>query len=220
VTSAEVRIVVRPYATSLALGFFSFGIGMLLLGGMANGWLHPSDVHTVGLLLAAFVFPLELLSAVIAFLARDTFGATGLGLFATSWLALGLADTQSSQSALSRAVGLYELGFAFTIALLAVAAFAGKPLIAAILLASAVRGAFAAVHEWHGPAWAWTASGWLAVAIFAAAMYGGIAFLLEDVHKQQVLPVFRRGASRESLEGDLRAQLADLADEAGVRKTL
>jgi succinate-acetate transporter protein len=220
VTSAEVRIVVRPYATSLALGFFSFGIGMLLLGGMANGWLHPSDVHTVGLLLAAFVFPLELLSAVIAFLARDTFGATGLGLFATSWLALGLADTQSSQSTLSRAVGLYELGFAFTIALLAVAAFAGKPLIAAILLASAVRGAFAAVHEWHGPAWAWTASGWLAVAIFAAAMYGGIAFLLEDVHKQQVLPVFRRGASRESLEGDLRAQLADLADEAGVRKTL
>jgi succinate-acetate transporter protein len=220
VTSAEVRIVVRPYATSLALGFFSFGIGMLLLGGMANGWLRPSDVHTVGLLLAAFVFPLELLSAVIAFLARDTFGATGLGLFATSWLALGLADTQSSQSTLSRAVGLYELGFAFTIALLAVAAFAGKPLIAAILLASAVRGAFAAVHEWHGPAWAWTASGWLAVAIFAAAMYGGIAFLLEDVHKQQVLPVFRRGASRESLEGDLRAQLADLADEAGVRKTL
>jgi uncharacterized protein len=216
----DVRIVVRPYATSLALGFFSFGIGMLLLGGLANGWLHPSDGHTVGLMLAAFVFPLELLSAVIAFLARDTFGATGLGLFATSWLTLGLVDTQSSQGALSRAVGLYEFGFAFTIALLAIAAIAGKPLIAAILGASAVRGAFAGVHEWHGPAWMWTASGWLAVAIFAAAMYGGLAFLLEDVHKQQVLPVFRRGASRESFEGDLNAQLVDLADEAGVRKTL
>jgi TM2 domain-containing membrane protein YozV len=75
----EVRIVVRPHATSLALGFFSFGIGMLLLGGVANGWLHPSDRHTVGLILAAFVFPLEFLSAVIAFLARDTFGATGSG---------------------------------------------------------------------------------------------------------------------------------------------
>jgi len=216
----EVRIVVRPYATSLALGFFSFGIGMLLLGGVANGWLHPSDRHTVGLILAAFVFPLEFLSAVIAFLARDTFGATGLGLFATSWLTLGLVDTQASQTAISRAVGLYEFGFAFTIALLAFGAIAGKPLIAAILGVSAVRGALAGVHEWHGPAWAWTAAGWLGIAIFAVAMYGGIAFLLEDVHKQQVLPVFRRGASRESLEGDLNAQLADLADEAGVRKTL
>ena len=108
--SPEVRIVVRPYATSLALGFFSFGIGMLLLGGIANGWLHPSDRHTVGVLLAAFVFPLELVAAVVAFLARDTFGATGLGLFATSWLALGLVDMQASQDALSRAVGLYEFG--------------------------------------------------------------------------------------------------------------
>ena len=214
------RIVVRPYATSLALGFFSFGIGMLLLGGVANGWLHPSDRHVVGVMLASFVFPLELLSAVIAFLARDTFGATGLGLFATSWLTLGLVDVRSSQSAISRAVGLYQFGFAFTIALLAIAALAGKPLIAAILGLSAVRGALSGVHEWHGPAWAWTASGWLAVAIFASAMYGGLAFLLEDVHKQALLPVFRRGASRESLEGDLRAQLANLADEAGVRKTL
>lgn len=213
-------MVVRPYATSLALGFFSFGIGMLLLGGFANGWLHPSDRHTVGILLAAFVFPLELLSAVIAFLARDSFGATGLGLFTTSWLALGLADTQASEASLSRAVGLFELGFAFAVLLLAIAAYSGKPLIALILTVAAARSALAGVHEWGGPSWAWTTAGWLAVAIFALAMYGGLAFLLEDVQKRSVLPTLRRGASRESLDGDLRAQLAGLADEAGVRKTL
>jgi uncharacterized protein len=216
----EVRVVVRPYATSLALGFFSFGVGMLLLGGLGNGWLHPSDRHTVGLLLASFVFPLELLAALIAFLARDTFGATGLGLFATSWLALGLAETQASQDSLSRAVGLYELGFACAIGLLAIAAFGGKPLIGVLLGIATVRSVLAAVHEWGGPSWAWTASGWLAVAIFALAMYGGLAFLLEDVRKEAVLPVFRRGTSRESFEGDLHTQLRDLADEAGVRKTL
>jgi succinate-acetate transporter protein len=215
-----VRIVVRPYATSLALGFFAFGIGMLLLAGMSNGWLHPSDRHTVGLLLASFVFPLELLSAVIAFLARDTFGATGLGLFATSWLALGLSNTQASEASLSRAVGLYEFGFAFAIGLLAIAAFGGKPLIGVLLGVATVRSALSGVHEWGGPSWAWTAAGWIALAIFAVAMYGGLAFLLEDVQKRQVLPVFRRGASKESLEGDLNAQLRDLADEAGVRKTL
>ena len=216
----EVRIVVRPYATSLALGFFSFGIGMLLLAGMSNGWLHPSDRHVVGLFLASFVFPLELLSAVVAFLARDTFGATGLGLFSTSWLALGLANMEASPDALSRAVGLYELGFGFTIGLLAIAAFGGKPLIGVILGIATIRSAFAGWHEWGGPSWAWQLSGWLALAIFFVAMYGGLAFLLEDVNKGQVLPVFRRGASRDSMEGGLATQLADLADEAGVRKTL
>ena len=216
----EVRIVVRPYATSLALGFFSFGIGMLLLAGMSNGWLHPSDRHTVGLVLAFFVFPLELLSAVIAFLARDSFGATGLGLFATSWLAIGLANMLASQDALSRATGLYEFGFACAIGLLAVAAFSGKPLIGGILAVATVRSALSGVHEWGGPDWAWKAAGWLALAIFFAAMYGGLAFLLEDVLAKQVLPVFRRGASKESIEGGLDAQLAGLADEAGVRKTL
>jgi hypothetical protein len=51
-------------------------------------------------------------------------------------------------------------------------------------------------------------------------MYGGLAFLLEDVQKEQVLPVFRRGASKDALEGDLAAQLQQLADEAGVRQAL
>lgn len=210
----------RPYATSLALGFFSFGIGMLLLAGVSNGWLHPSDRHTVGLFLAYFVFPLEFLSAVVAFLARDTFGATGLGLFSTSWLALGIANMHASQDAVSRAVGLYEFGFAFAIGLLAVAAFGGKPLIGVLLGVAMVRSALSGVHEWGGPAWAWKTAGWLALGIFFVAMYGGLAFLLEDVRQRQVLPVFRRGASRQALEGGLDDQLAGLAGEAGVRQAL
>ncbi len=217
---AEVRIVVRPYASSLPLGFFAFGIGMLLLGGLGNGWLHASDRHTAGLLLASFVFPLELLAAIVAFLARDAFGGTGLGMFSTSWLALGLANMSASQDALSRTVGLYEFGFAFAVALLAVPAFGGKPLIGAIMLAAAVRGVMSGVYEWGGPRSFDTVAGWTAVGIFACAMYGGIAFLLEEVRKQEVLPVFRRGSSKDSFEGDLGAQLRRLADEAGVRQTL
>jgi len=76
------------------------------------------------------------------------------------------------------------------------------------------------VNEWGGPSATLTAAGWLGVAIFALAMYGGLAFLLEDVRKAAVLPVFRRGTSKESFEGDLQVQLRELADEAGVRKTL
>ena len=64
------------------------------------------------------------------------------------------------------------------------------------------------------------AASWVALALFAAAAYGGLAFLLEDVRKESGLPVFRRGSSRVSLEGDLTEQLRRIADEAGVRQTL
>jgi uncharacterized protein len=216
----NVRIVVRPFASSLPLGFFSFAIGMLLLGGLANGWLHASDQHAVGLLLAAFVFPLETIAVVIAFLARDTFGATGLGMFSTSWLAFGLADLTSPAGQLSRAVGLMDFGFGFAIVVLAVAAFMGKPLIGTIMSLAAVRVVFSGVHEFGGPSTLWTAAGWLGVAIFVLAVYGGLAFLLEDVLQQEVLPVFRIGTSRHSVEGDLHEQLRGIGREAGVRHTL
>ena len=116
---SHVRVVVRPFASALPLGFFSFAVGMLLLAGSGNGWLPVSEQHTVGLLLAAFVFPLETIAAVVAFLARDTFGATGLGLFSSSWLTIGLADLSSPPGEVSRALGLYDFAFAFAIAALA-----------------------------------------------------------------------------------------------------
>jgi len=59
-------------------------------------------------------------------LSRDAFGATGLGLFTTSWLALGLADISGPPGAPDRAIGLYLLGFAFMIGALSVAAFLGS----------------------------------------------------------------------------------------------
>lgn len=216
----ELRIVVRPYATALPLGFFSFGVGMLILAGLGNGWLPASQQHTAGILLAAFVFPLETIATVFAFLSRDAFGATGLGMFSSSWLTIGLAELSGPPGAPSRAIGLYLLGFAFMIAFLAVSAFLGKPLIGILLLLATARSALGGAYEFGAPHALEEAAAWIAVALFAAAAYGGLAFLLEDVRKESVLPLFRRGSSRESIEGDLAAQLQRIADEAGVRQTL
>jgi hypothetical protein len=77
----QARIFLRPVGSGLPLGFFSFGIGMLLLGCLAVGWIPVEEQKDVGMILIAFVFPLELLATVFAFLARDTLGATTLGLF-------------------------------------------------------------------------------------------------------------------------------------------
>jgi succinate-acetate transporter protein len=217
---SHVRIVVRPYASALPLGFFSFAIGMLLLAGTGNGWLPVSDQHTVGILLAAFVFPLETIAAVVAFAARDTFGATGLGLFSSSWLTLGLTDLAARPGELSRAVGLYDLGFSFMIAALAIAAMLGKPLIGTILLVAGSRAALAGAYDFGAPRTTYTVAGWLGLAIFAVAIYGGLGSLLEDVRQETTLPLFRRGASKESIEGDLTDQLRGIAREAGVRQAL
>src|SRR5437763_2706267 len=85
---AQTTIFLRPIGSGLPLGFFSFGIGMLLLASQAIGWIPVAEQKDVGTILIAFVFPLELLATIMAFLARDTLGATTLGLFTTSWLTL------------------------------------------------------------------------------------------------------------------------------------
>lgn len=89
-----------------------------------------------------------------------------------------------------------------------------------LLLVSTVRAALNGAWNFGAPHSFETAAGWIAVGLFFAAAYGALAFLLEDVKKETVLPVFRRGSSKDSLEGDLIAQLARIDSEAGVRKTL
>jgi hypothetical protein len=41
----------------LPLGFFSFAIGMLLLGSQGIGWIPVDEQRQVGTLLITFVFP-------------------------------------------------------------------------------------------------------------------------------------------------------------------
>jgi uncharacterized protein len=93
---SQTTIFLRPIGSSLPLGFFSFGIGMLILGCQAIGRIPAAEQKQGGLILIAFVFPLELVATIFAFLARDTLGATTLGLFTTSWLAFGLLEQSSS----------------------------------------------------------------------------------------------------------------------------
>ncbi len=60
----------------------------------------------------------------------------------------------------------------------------------------------------------------MALAVAALSWYGGTALLLEDLRQGAVLPVVRRGASAQALDGGLPEQTARLAHEAGVRQQL
>jgi uncharacterized protein len=217
---ASIVIALRPLASALPLGFFAFGIGMLLLAAVGDQWIATSESRHVGLLLATFVFPIELAAAILGFAARDVFAGTGLGLFSTSWLALGLTFLTGRPGATSGALGIYLLGFAAALLPLALAAFLGKPLIGTILLVAAARAVLAGLYELGGPTGLNHAAGILAAVVAGIAWYGGAAFLLEDMRQRTVLPTFRRGASRQSLEGSLREQVERAQGDAGVREQL
>src|SRR5438045_6041722 len=129
----QTRIMLRPIGSGLPLGFFSFGIGMLLLGCQAIGWIPVGEQKDLGMLLISFVSPLELVATIFAFLARDTLGATTLGLFTTSWLALGWADYSAAPGTKSVTLGIYLFGFATVALLLALMSTRGKPFFTLLL---------------------------------------------------------------------------------------
>lgn len=217
---STVRVVVQPYGSSLPLGFFSFGVGMLVLGGIGLGWVHGGDVRTAGILLAAFVFPLEFLSTAVAFLARDTASAASLGMFSTSWLALGLVHLTAEPGRRSAAVGLYLVMFGLMVLALATASFYGKPLLGVLLTIAAARSFLAAAWNLGAGHVLLKADGATAIAIAAFSLYGGLALLLEDAQRREVLPLLRIGAAKESLEGDLGSQLQRVETDPGVRRQL
>ncbi len=192
---------------------------MLLLGCSALGWIPVSEQRQVGMMLIAFVFPLELLATVVAFLARDTLGATTLGLFTTSWLALGWADLSSPPGTTSVTIGVYLFGFATVALLLALMATAGKPFFTFLLACATARMVLSGVYETGGGHEWYRVAGGVGIALAALAMYGGTALALEDAKHQEVLPLFRRGAADEAFQG-YELQLDRLQSEPGIRQQL
>ena len=215
----QVRIFLRPIGSGLPLGFFSFGIGMLLLACSAIGWIPVLEQKDVGMMLMSFVFPLELIATIVAFLARDTLGATTLGLFTTSWLALGWALYASPPGGTSITLGVYLFGFATAAALLALMSISGKPFFTVLLAAAVARMVLSGVYEIGGAREWYRISGGFGIALAALAMYGGAALALEDARQQELLPLFRRGGADEAFQG-YEAQLERLEAEPGVRQQL
>jgi succinate-acetate transporter protein len=217
---AQVRIVLRPLGSALPLGFFAFGVGMVVLAGVDIPLFPQTMLHAAAALLLTFVAPLEILAAVFAFLARDGMAGTGLALFAASWATFGVQDLLARPGATSPVLGLYLITFAVVVVLLGIVAVRGQPLLALVLLTSAVRTALAGSYEVGAPKPLFTAAGILALVITLLAFYGAVAFLLEDTAHRTLLPLGRRGQARTSLHGDLDAQLSGLDAEAGVRRSL
>lgn len=174
----------------------------------------------VAIVIGLFVFPLQALAAVFAFLARETLGATAIGVISTSWLATSVTTYTLPPGTSTTTMGLFGLALAAILLILGYVGLSGKMLLAGVIFLAAARYGLDGLFELTGFAPAEVASGVLGVLIFLFALYGGLALALEDVQHRTVLPFGRRGEAREALEDGLESQIGPTTREAGVRKQL
>jgi len=214
------RIVLRPIGNPLPLGFLALAGGTVLVSGLQLGWLRPSDGEQVALILLAFVFPLQLLSSVLGFLARDVVAGTGMGLLAGSWGSIALVQLTSEPGATSDPLGLFLLVAGVAMLVPAAASATGKLVPVAVLGTTAVRFAATGVYQLTADTTWRDVAGVVGLVLGALAVYAAAAMAIEDARRETVLPLGRRHRGAASVGGGLREQLDRVEREAGVREQL
>lgn len=214
------RIVLRPIGSALPLGFVALGAASVELSGLQLGWLPATESHQAALVLLLFVAPLQFLSSVFGFLARDSVGGTGMGMLAGTWLATGAVLASIRAGETSRTLGLLVLFAAAALAIPAAAATLGKVLAAAVMGAAGIRFALTGVYELVRTTGWERVSGWWGIGLCVLALYAAFAFEIEDSCRRTVLPVGRRGEGKRTLEGSVAEEIDKVQREAGVREQL
>ena len=216
---AAVRVVVRPIASPLTLGFLALAVGTFTLAGLELSWVPATQGTYAGLAVMVFVFPLQGLSSVYGFLARDSIAGTGMGLLSGAWLVTGLITFLGHGKA-AGGLGLFLLGVATVLLVPATVGLANKPLASTVMVGAALRFYLTAGYELSAAS-EWKYAGAAEGLVLAAlAVYAALAFELEDNRLRTALPTVRRGQARRALSGSMDDELARVYHEAGVRKQL
>jgi succinate-acetate transporter protein len=214
------RITLRPMASPLALGFGGLVIATFVVSGLNLGWMPVTDAKDVGLLLLAFVFPLQLLTSILGYLQRDGIAGTGMGVLAGTWLGVGLVFLTSKPGSTSDALGLFLLASGTLMLIPAIGAFATKVVPGLVLTGAAIRFLSTGIYQLTAMKRWETTAGVVGLVLAALALYAAFAAGLEDSMKRTVLPLGRRSRGRQAVDGTLLDQLQNVRKEPGVRQQL
>ena len=129
----------RPIASPLPLAFLSFGVGSGLQSGLRLGVVPRAEIPNLALLFGGVCFTAMLVAGVLAFLFRETLGATLLGLISFSWHGTALVTFTSFPNTTSAASGLLDLVLAAVLLLLGTVGLLGKPLPSVAMVLASVR---------------------------------------------------------------------------------
>jgi uncharacterized protein len=214
------RVVLRPVASPLALGFLALAAATFVLAGLQLGWVEQAEGHKAALVILAFTVPLQFLASVIGFLARDGIAATGMGLLSGIWLAVSLVMLSSPPGSKSDALGMFLLMGGVAMWVPGLNSFSAKVVPALVLSTAGLRFFLGGLHQLTGDETWENVAGVVGLALAGLAVYAAFAVELEDTHKREVLPLGRRGKAKEASEGGLFEQLKELDSEPGVKKQL
>jgi uncharacterized protein len=211
------RIVLRPMASPMPLGFYTIAIANVLFSALQFGIIGVDERKEVALLiLPAFV--LQLIVGIACIAGRDAIAATLMSSFAGTWLADGLFLLFGKPGE-SAAQAVFFFTFMVFIIMLTVAA-RPKAALFAVLVVALPRFFFSALAAATGNAAISKVGACFGFLLAAVSMYTAFALLLEDVRGHTVLPVGRSGPAREAIEGSMESQIAGYEHMAGIRRTL
>ena len=105
----ETRVVLRPLASPLPLGFLALAVATFSFATVQIGWVRADQGSTIAYGVLILTVPLQLLASVMGFLARDPVAATGMGILSGTWGAICLATLTSPVGATSAGLGVLLL---------------------------------------------------------------------------------------------------------------
>jgi uncharacterized protein len=215
---AATRVVLRPLATPLPLGFLALGMATTVFSALQLGWIPSAEGRIAGLT-ALVAAVLQLMAAIFGYLTRDPVAGTGVALQGGTWALIGLTTLASPPGATRPGLGVLLIAGAVAVLVPAVAG-RSKLVPAAVLAAAAVRFAVTGGYELTSSAGWEAAAGWVGLVLAAVALYAALALELEAAQRRSVLPVGRSGMAAESVRGEAALDTEELAREPGVRPRL
>jgi succinate-acetate transporter protein len=217
---AKSTVILRPIASPLPLGMLALAVGTFTIAGVQLSWIPAAQSPEAGLAVLTFVVPLQAVSFIFGFLARDAAASTGMALQAGGWFSIGLATYTGRPGQASPALGLVLVGAATVLLAPAAAAALSKVLASVVMALTSVRFYLTGAYELSSATGWKDAAGIAGLVLAAVAAYAGLAFELEDSRRATLLPTLRRGPGRAALAGDLADEVSGIQHEAGVRRKL
>ena len=219
--AGPVRVILRPVGTPTAIGLGAIMIGTTMLSGLQLQWLSGRpEQQTVAIVGIAAAFPLELIAAIFALLARDALAGTGLAIFSTIWSVSGITLLTGPVGGTNDALGMFLILGAIALGLLLISAGRSRLVFGVIIVIGSIRLLLTGLYEIEATTGLEHAAGIVGLVLAAACAYGIVALLQEDLPRRSFLPVGRSGRGASSIRGALGEQLDDLEHEAGVRRLL
>ena len=214
------RIVLRPIASPLPLGFLGLVVGSLLISALQLHWVPAAQRHELAIGVLAFTVPVQLIACLYGFLCRDVVGSTGLGVLAGTWATLGVSLLTSPPGTTDPGLGIMLVVAAGALLVPATAALTSKVVAALVLVLAAARFAISGGYELTGAAVWQYASGVCGIVVAGVAVYAALAAEMDSATRRNLLPMLRPPHGQRAVSGRLPEQVQTLGREAGVRAQL